>query len=190
MTKLIPIVRMDCPICIPTLEKEIQKLPGIKEVRANYITRTIKVTYDSDLVGLFQIETAIERIGYQISYKKYPDAVSKLKALFQKGKPNGLAVISDNDFASKVLHASKPVAILFSSSTCPTCQVAKTTYSQAAKDLAGTAHLYIMDISSSETWRRYDVLCIPTILVFRNGHLRNRLTSLPQKDDIIRALVI
>jgi thioredoxin 1 len=139
---------------------------------------------------LFQIEAAIESLGYQIAYKKYSSAFSKLRARFRKRKPNGLKAVSDNDFASKVLHASKPVAVLFSSPTCPTCQVAGTAFAQAAKDLTGTAHFYIIDISTTETWRRYDVLTIPAVLIFKDGRLRNTLTMLSQKDEIIRALTI
>jgi hypothetical protein len=45
-----------------------------------------------------------------------------------------------------------------------------------------------MDISSSETWRSYDVVVVPTILVFRDGQVKARLASLPNKDEIEKAL--
>jgi len=101
-TKLIPIAQMDCSTCVPILEKEILKLNGVKEARANYLTKMVKVVYDSDLVRLSEIESAIERVGYQIAYKKYPTVASKLKGLFRKEKPSYVKVISDADFASKV----------------------------------------------------------------------------------------
>jgi thioredoxin 1 len=186
--KLIPIVQMDCSTCVPILEREILKLNGVREARANYLTKMVKVVYDSDLVRLSEIESAIERVGYQIAYKKYPGVASKLKGLFRKEKPSYVKVISDADFASKVLHASKPVAVLFSSPSCPTCQVTKSVYAKTAEDLAGHAELYEMDISTSEIWHNYDILSIPTILIFRDGQLKGRLTTLPQKTEIIEAL--
>jgi copper chaperone CopZ len=186
--KLIPIVQMDCSTCVPILEREILKLNGVTEARANYLTKIVKVVYDSDLVGLSEIESAIERVGYQIAYKKYPSVASKLKGLFRKEKPSYVKVISDADFASKVLHASKPVAVIFSSPNCPTCQVAKSVFAKAAEDLAGRAELYEMDISISESWHNYDILSIPTILIFRDGQLKGRLMTLPQKTEIIEAL--
>ena len=85
-TKLIPIAQMDCLTCVPILEKEILKLKGVKEARANYLTKTVKVVYDSNLVRLSEIESAIERVDYQIAYKKYPSVASKLKGLFRKEK--------------------------------------------------------------------------------------------------------
>lgn len=187
-TKLIPIVQMDCSTCVPILEREILKLNGVREARANYLTKTVKVEYDSDLSTLSEIELAIERVGYQIAYKKYPSVASKLKGLFRKEKPSYVKVVADPDFASKVLHASKPVAVLFSSPSCPACQVAKSVYVETAEDLAGRAELYEMDISASEIWHDYDILNIPTILIFRDGQLKGRLTALPQKSEIIGAL--
>jgi len=184
--KLIPIVQMDCSTCIPTIEKEILKLNGIKEARANYMTKTVKVIYDSDLVGLSDIEAAIERVGYQIAYKTYPSVVSKLKGLFHKEKSSSIEAISDADFASKVLHASKPVAVLFSSPTCPACRVTKLISSEAANDLGERVDFYEMNTATSNTWHNYDILSIPTILIFRDGLLKDRLMA-PQKTEIIQA---
>jgi thioredoxin 1 len=185
--KLIPIVQMDCSTCVSPIEKEILKLNGVKEARVNYMTKTVKVIYDSDLAGLSDIEAAIERVGYQIAYKQYPSVASKLKGLFRKEKTSSVNVISDADFASKVLHASKSVAVLFSSPTCPACKVTKSVYTQVAEELAGHAEFYEMDISTSNTCHDYGVLSIPSVLIFRDGQLKDRLLA-PQKTEIIKAL--
>jgi len=188
VTKIIPILRMDCPTCIPVLENEVKKLQGVKETRGNYIAKTLKVVYDPNAVQLSQIENAIEKTGYQIAYKKYPSVTSKLKRLLRREKPSRMQTISDADFPGKVLHASKPTAVLFSSPTCPTCQVFKPSYVEVAENLKEKADLFEMDISSSETWRSYDVVVVPTILVFRDGQVKARLASLPNKDEIEKAL--
>jgi copper chaperone CopZ/thiol-disulfide isomerase/thioredoxin len=185
--KIIPIVQMDCSTCVSPIEKEISKLNGVKEARVNYMTKTVKVIYDSDLVGLVDIEAAIERVGYQIAYKQYPSVTSKLKSLFRKEKSSNVNVVSDADFAAKVLHASKPAAVLFSSPTCPTCKVTKAVYAQVAEELADHAEFYEMDISTSNTCHDYDVLSIPSILIFRAGQLKDRLLA-PQKTEIIKTL--
>ncbi len=185
--KLIPIVQMDCSTCVSPIEKSVLKLNGVKEARVNYMTKTVKVIYDSDLVGLSDIEAAIERVGYQVAYKQYPSVASKLKSLFRKEKPSNVKVISDADFATKVLHASKPVAVLFSSPTCPICRITKPVYTEAADELAGQDEFYEMDISTSNTYHDYDVLSTPSILIFRDGQLKDRLLA-PQKTEIIKAL--
>lgn len=82
--KEIPINRMDCPTCIPLLEKAVLKIEGVSEARGNYMTKILRVTYDQDRVQLAEIEAAIERVGYHISYKKYPGVISKLRSLFRR----------------------------------------------------------------------------------------------------------
>jgi copper chaperone CopZ len=185
--KLIPITQMDCATCVSPIEKELLKLNGVKEARVNYMVKTVKVIYDSDLVGLSDIEAAIEQVGFQIAYKQYPSVASKIKGLFRKEKSTNVKVISDADFASKVLHASKPVAVLFSSPTCPICRITEPVYMEAADELVGQAEFYEMDISISNTYHDYDVLCTPSILIFRDGQLKDRLL-VPQKTEIIKAL--
>jgi cation transport ATPase len=188
MVKTLPITRMDCPTCIPLLEREVKQLEGVEEARGNYMTKTLKVTYHPDRVQLADIEATIERIGYQLAYKKYPSVLSKLKSLLIGEEANGVTSLTDDEFPEKVLHASLPVAVLFASPTCPTCHLFKKQFKEIAAESEGKAALYEMDIAATETWRKYDVLSIPTVLIFRNGQLSERFQALPKVDDIIRAL--
>lgn len=187
-TKLIPIATMDCSTCAPIIEKEIMKLKGVKEARANYITSIVKVTYDPDLVRLGDIEAAIERVGYRVAYKKYPSPAEKLRNLFKKEKLDTVQILSDADFATKILHSSKPAAVLFSSPTCPVCQILKKTYAEAAQGVKEQAEFYDMDITTTQTWRTYNVAVTPTILIFIDGQLKQTFTGLPSKSEIITAL--
>ncbi|UCD46054.1 MAG: cation transporter [Candidatus Bathyarchaeota archaeon] len=186
--KNIPITRMDCPTCIPVLEKEVLRLEGVDEVRGNYMTKNLKVTFDPERVQLAEIEAAIERVGYQIAYKRYPGVFSKLRELFRRGESKRVPVLADTDFPRKVLHATRRVAVLFSSPTCPTCKVFKPRFEELAERLEGEADFYEMDIVSTETWRKYDVLSIPTVLVFGEGEVSKRFTALPRTEDVEEAL--
>jgi thioredoxin 1 len=186
--KIIPITRMDCPTCIPVLEREVGRLEGVEEVRGNYMAKNLRVTYDPERVQLAEIEAAIERVGYQITYKRYPGVFSKLKELFRREESEEVPSLTDADFPGKVLHASKTVAVLFSSPTCPTCRVFKPRFREIAGKVGDKADLYEMDIVSTETWRKYDILSIPTVLVFRAGEATERFTVLPDAEEIERAL--
>ncbi|MGD2200901.1 MAG: thioredoxin domain-containing protein [Candidatus Bathyarchaeota archaeon] len=182
--KSIPIVRMDCPTCIPVLEREVLRLEGVENVKGYYMTKTLKVTYDPSRVQLSEIEAAIERIGYQIAYKRYPGPLSKLRGLLKRDKGPEIPSLTDAEFPGKALHASKDVAVLFSSPTCPTCQVFKPKYRELAEKLKGRADLYEMDITSTRTWRDYDILSIPTVLLFRAGKVSERFTALPRIEEL------
>lgn len=186
--KTIPLTRMDCPTCIPLLEREVTELDGVESVQGNYMNKTLKVTFDTTRVQLDAIEAAIERIGYRIAYKKYPSFLSRLRGFLSSEKTVKFATLNDADFAAKVLDASRPVAVLFSSPTCPTCHAFKRQISEIAEKIQDKADLYEMDIVTTETWRKHDVLSIPTVLLFREGKLSERFDALPRGEDIARAL--
>jgi thioredoxin 1 len=188
MVKTIPLTRMDCPTCIPLLEREVTELEGVEAVQGNYLNKTLKVTYDSARVQLDAIEAAIERIGYRVAYKKYPSILSRLRGLLTSEKTTKFAVLNDADFAAKVLDAPRPVAVLFSSPTCPPCRVFKKQFNEIAVTIQDRADLYEMDIGTTQTWRKHEVLSIPTVLVFKEGKLLERFDALPRGEDIARAL--
>ena len=182
--KTIPITRMDCPTCIPVLEREVLKLRGVDEVRGNYLVKSLKVTYDPGRVQLAEIEAAIERVGYRIAYKRYPGPLERLKGLLQRKKTDRITPISDREFPGKVLHSSKTAVILFSSPTCPTCKVFKPRLEDLAESLGDRADFYEMDITETVAWRDYDILSIPTVLVFKVGEATGRFDALPSIDEI------
>ncbi len=179
---------MDCPTCIPVLEREVKRIEGVDSVQGNYMRKNLKVTYDPDRVQLEEIEAAIERIGYRIAYKKYPGVISRLRGLLVGEKADEIVSLIDTDFPGKVLHASRPVAVLFSSQTCPTCRFFKRQFKEIAEKVEDKADLYEMDIASTETWRKYDILSIPTVLIFKSGKLSERFEALPRGEDIALAL--
>lgn len=186
--KQIPITRMDCPTCIPVLENALLEIEGVSEARGSYMRKILRVTYDPDSVQLAEIEAAIEGVGYRISYKKYPGVISKLRGLFRDGQSEKVPTLSDVDFPGKVLHASRTVAVLFSSQTCPTCHVFKPRFQKIGERVEGKADLYEMDIASTETWRDYEILTIPTVLIFRAGKVSERFTALPRIEEIEKSL--
>jgi copper chaperone CopZ len=178
---------MDCPTCIPLLEREVKRLEGVEKVQGNYIAKTLKVTYDPDRVQLDEIEDAIERVGYRIAYKKYPGVLSKLKGLVKREKADVIAPLTDVEFPGKVLHASRPVVVLFSSPTCPACHFFKGRFREIAKT-KNKVDFYEMDITATVTWRTYDILSVPTVLIFRNGELSQRFDALPREEEVASAL--
>jgi len=186
--KTIPIIRMDCPTCIPVLEREVLKVEGVEEVRGNYMAKSLKVTFDPSKAQLAEIEAAIERVGYRIAYKRYPSPLSRLRDLFKRDQGVEVSSLTDADFPGKVLHASKTVAVLFSSPTCPTCRVFKPEFLSLADKMGKEADFYEMDIVATETWREYDILSIPQVLIFRAGMISERFTAMPVAAEIERAL--
>ncbi len=179
---------MDCPTCIPLLEKEVAKLEGVETVRGSYMSKMLRVTFDPEVTQLAEIEAAVERLGYRIAYKKYPSALSRLRGLFKRESAAEMASLKDTDFPGKVLHASRTVVVLFSSPTCPTCRVFKPEFLSLADKLGGEAEFYEMNIEATEAWRDYDILSIPQVIIFRAGKVSERFTAMPVAAEIEKAL--
>ena len=187
VTKEIAITRMDCPSCVVTLEKSVLNVTGVKKVQGNYLKKTLKVTMD-DVTSLIAVEKAIEDVGYQVAYKKYPSPLSKLRGLFSRGDSKAITSITDSDFPEKVLKAEKPVAVLFSSEGCPSCHVLKPQIKTLAEKKAGNVDFFEMDVSHTETWKDYQVMGIPTVVVFRGGESAERFGAILNVGELEKAL--
>ncbi|MCX6647992.1 MAG: thioredoxin domain-containing protein [Candidatus Bathyarchaeota archaeon] len=187
VTKELAITRMDCPTCVVTLEKSVMKVPGVTKAQGNYLKKTIKVTM-SDSTPLAAVEKAIEDVGYQVAYKKYPGPLSKLRGLFSRGDSKAITAITDGDFTAKVLEAAKPVAVLFSSEGCPSCQVLKPQIKALAEKQAGKVNFYEMDVTHTEAWKQYNVMGIPTVIVFRGGKSAERFGAMLRVDELEKTL--
>ena len=51
----IPIIGMDCASCALTIEKEVNKLSGIKSSHVNYASEKVHVDFYSDLISVNEI---------------------------------------------------------------------------------------------------------------------------------------
>ena len=61
----IPIVGIHCSSCIPTIESEIKKLPGINFTSVNIATEKAHIEFNNSEVKAVEIISAIKKAGYQ-----------------------------------------------------------------------------------------------------------------------------
>ncbi len=64
----IPIVGIHCSSCIPTIESEIKKLPGIDFASINIATEKAHIEFSNSEVKTGDIITAIKKAGYQTGH--------------------------------------------------------------------------------------------------------------------------
>ncbi|KPU27304.1 ATPase [Caloranaerobacter sp. TR13] len=62
---IIPIGGMTCASCAKAIEKEINKLEGVKQVSVNFATERASVKYDPYKTRISDIKTAIKKAGYE-----------------------------------------------------------------------------------------------------------------------------
>jgi thioredoxin 1 len=113
---------------------------------------------------------------------------SKLRGLFSRGESKAITKITDAEFLEKVLHTSKPIAVLFSSEGCPSCQMINPQIRAFAEKQAGRVDFYEMDVIHIEAWKEYHVMGIPTVIVFRGGKPAERFSAMLRVDELEKSL--
>ncbi len=64
---ILPVNGMTCVNCSRIIERAVQKLPGIKEVMANYAADKVTIEFDRRLIGLETIKQTIRDTGYAVA---------------------------------------------------------------------------------------------------------------------------
>lgn len=83
------------------------------------------------------------------------------------------AVISSADDYQRALDTSQPVFMLFVSPQCPACGAAVPLFERVAGSFTAVIKSIVLD--TSQTPRHPDVTGTPTLLIFQNGELVEKL---------------
>ena len=89
-----------------------------------------------------------------------------------------LPAVTDETLAAAVAPGTGLVAVEFSAAWCAPCRIFGPIVEQAAQDYAPRLRVYQMDADASPAaMTRYGVRSLPTLLVFRDGELVERIVG-------------
>lgn len=90
--------------------------------------------------------------------------------------------LNDNNFQEEVLKAVQPVLVDFYATWCGPCQMQAPIIDELEKEYAGKVKVCIVDVDQAQKIaEQYHVSSIPTLIIFKNGQIAERLMSLQQK---------
>src|SRR2546423_5725173 len=96
---------------------------------------------------------------------------------------------TDQDFDTSVLQSSLPVLIDFWAEWCVPCHMVSPVVEEIAREHEGELAVGKLNVDDNpETARRYGVLSIPTLIVFRGGEEKARVVGARGKDAILREI--
>lgn len=97
---------------------------------------------------------------------------------------------SDNSFGADVLNSDTPVLVDFWATWCGPCRAIAPHLERLADDYAGRAKVVKVDIDHNpERAAEFKVRSIPTLLVFKNGQVVDRIVGNPGAYKPIEQLV-
>lgn len=56
---------LNCPSCVPKIEKALSRLEGVVTVKVHFNTGRIEVEHDSERVGAERLLSAVREVGYE-----------------------------------------------------------------------------------------------------------------------------
>lgn len=89
-----------------------------------------------------------------------------------------LESLNSENFEEKVLQSSKPVLVDFWASWCPPCRALAPTLEEFAGEMKDKVEVMKVDVqTSSDIPAQFDVLNIPTMILFKDGQEVTRIVG-------------
>ncbi|UCC50269.1 MAG: thioredoxin [Anaerolineaceae bacterium] len=95
-------------------------------------------------------------------------------------------VVSDDSFEADVLQSEKPVLVDFWADWCGPCRMIAPSVSQMAEEYEDVLKVAKLDVDDNPAVPgRYGIIGIPTLMLFKNGQVVERITGALPKDRIV-----
>ena len=102
--------------------------------------------------------------------------------------PNTLT-FSDASFDQDVLRSDVPVLVDFWAEWCGPCKMISPVLEEIAEEHAGKIQIGKLNIDDNlEVTRRFDVMSIPTLILFKNGEPEVRLIGAKPKGQLLQEI--
>ncbi|GAB4237721.1 MAG: thioredoxin [Acidobacteriota bacterium] len=97
--------------------------------------------------------------------------------------------VTDQNFDQEVLQSPIPVLVDFWAAWCAPCRMIAPVVEQVAQEYEGKAKVVKLNVDENpETAARYNIRGIPTLLLFKNGEVRDQIVGATSKDHIQRVI--
>jgi len=97
--------------------------------------------------------------------------------------------VKEDNFQSEVLNADRPVLVDFTAGWCPPCKMIDPIVKQLAQDWDGKVKVVKLDADENPNLlMQFGVLGIPTLILFKGGQIKERVTGYQPKEKLLTKL--
>lgn len=97
--------------------------------------------------------------------------------------------LNDKNFEEKVLEAKRPVLVDFFAEWCGPCKMVAPILESVQEEMGDKVQIMKLDVDEGmNTARRFGVMSIPTMIIFKEGKEVERIVGLRQKNQIMQTL--
>jgi thioredoxin 1 len=101
----------------------------------------------------------------------------------------GITTLTDATFDEEIAGASEPIVVDFWAEWCGPCKMIAPVLEEIASEHAGKVRIAKLNIDDNPgAARRYDVMSIPTLIVFKDGQPAKRLVGAKPKGALLEEL--
>jgi thioredoxin 1 len=97
--------------------------------------------------------------------------------------------VTDATFQAEVLQSSLPVLVDFWAEWCMPCKALAPAVHEIAREYTGKLKVTQLDVDANvNTTMQFQIMGIPTLILFKNGEAVERITGLISKDKLVGKL--
>ena len=100
-------------------------------------------------------------------------------------------VVNDSNFEKEVLNADQPVLVDFWAEWCGPCRMVASVIEEIARKYEGKLKVCKLNVDEgAQTSSSYGVMNIPTLMIFKNGEVVDKVIGAVPADDIMARIDI
>ena len=97
-------------------------------------------------------------------------------------------IFNEENFNNEVINTKETVIVDFYADWCGPCKMMSPIIDEIAKENANLKVGKVNVDENSELAEKYNVMSIPTIMIFKNGNISKKIVGVTAKEQIISAL--
>src|SRR5213592_467520 len=102
---------------------------------------------------------------------------------------NSVIILNESNFDREVTQDDKPVIVDFWADWCGPCKMIAPVLDEIAREKAGSVKVAKVNVDENQSLSlKFNIRAIPALLFFKNGQLRDQVTGVASKKDLLNRI--